>query len=74
MGTIVIYELLTRKSRITTDKCTWKRKSDLKKIAKMTVTENWDDHNCTAELWSAQTSFKKCVHQSSWHSLEIYFF
>jgi hypothetical protein len=24
------------------------------KIAKMTVTENWDDRNCTAELWSVK--------------------
>ena len=29
-----------------------KEKIRFKKIAKMTVTENWDDHNCTAELWS----------------------
>jgi hypothetical protein len=29
-----------------------KEKIQFKKIAKMTVTENWDDRNCTAELWS----------------------
>ena len=47
---IVIYELITRKSQITTEKCLWKRQSDLKKIAKMTVTENWDDRNYTADF------------------------
>jgi hypothetical protein len=43
---IVIYELSTRKSQITTEKYTWKRKSDFNKITKMTVT----DHNCF-ERW-----------------------
>jgi hypothetical protein len=28
---LVIYELFIRKSQITTEKCTWKRKSDFKK-------------------------------------------
>ena len=31
LSTIIIYELSTRKSQITTEKCIWKRKSDLKK-------------------------------------------
>jgi hypothetical protein len=29
-----------------------KDKIRFKQIAKMTLTENWDDRNCTAELWS----------------------
>ena len=31
IGTIEIYELITRKSQITTEKCIWKRKFDFKK-------------------------------------------
>jgi hypothetical protein len=31
-----------------------KEKKRFKKIAKMTVNENWDDRNCTTELWSVK--------------------
>jgi hypothetical protein len=38
---------------VITGKMYMKEKIRFKKIAKMTVTENWDDRKCTAELWSA---------------------
>jgi hypothetical protein len=44
IGTIVIYEFITRKSQITTEKCIWKRKSDLKRLL------NKDDRNWKTEM------------------------